>query len=318
MRVLSGMQPSGRLHLGNYFGSMLPNLQRSIDADESIFFIVDLHALTSIQDAAKLRILKYDALRDYLAIGFDPNITTIFFQSDVSAHTELLWILSTICPMGLMERAVSYKDKVAKGLNASVGLFTYPILMAADILLYDINQVPVGKDQQQHVEIARDLAIKFNNIYGDTLTVPEVVINEEVAVIPGIDGQKMSKSYNNTLPLFMNESEAKKIIMSIATDSREKDASKDPDTCTIYQIHKHFLSKQDAEKLSAEYKNGLPYGEAKKLLLTSYLEYFTKMNAKRGTFTDEYLHEVAMKGAMQASTNAKATMMRVKKAVGLL
>ena len=317
MRVLSGMQPSGILHIGNYFGSMLPNLKRSNAADESIFFIADLHSLTTIQDAERLRQLRTDALKDYLAIGFDPETTVMFYQSDVPEHTELMWALNTVCPMGLLERSVSYKDKVAKGISASAGLFTYPTLMAADILLYDIDEVPVGKDQKQHVEIARDLAIKFNNTYGETLVVPEPVIAEEVAVVPGIDGQKMSKSYGNIIPLFADAAQAKKAIMSIETDSKDKDDPKDPDTCTIYHIHKLFLSEDEQITLADEYRNGLPYGEAKKQLLQTYTDYFAEFTDKRNSLTDAYLAEVAAAGAQKAREYAGTTMSKVKTAMGL-
>lgn len=312
------MQPSGQLHLGNYFGSMKPNLEMSAEANESLFFIVDLHALTTIQDGEQLRQLCHDAIRDYLAVGFDPEKTLMFFQSHVPEHTELQWILSTLTPMGMLERAVSYKDKVAKGLDANAGLFMYPVLMAADILLYDINVVPVGKDQKQHVEIARDLAIKFNNAYGDTLVVPEPQIREEVAVVPGTDGQKMSKSYGNTIPLFGDEKATKKAIMSIETDSKGQNDPKDPDTCSVFQIHKLFLSAVEAEQLADEYRNGIGYGDAKKKLLETYLDYFAPMRAKRESLTDDYVEQVLREGATKAGMIAGTTMGRVKKAVGLV
>lgn len=318
MRVLSAMQPSGTLHLGNYFGSMLPNLQMANSAEESLFFVVDLHALTTVHDAEKLRQSRWDAVYDYLAAGFNPETTTIFFQGDVPQHTELMWILSTLCPMGLLERAVSFKDKVAKGLEASVGLFNYPVLMAADILLYDINVVPVGKDQKQHVEMTRDLAIKFNNQFGEeSLVVPEPKIAESVAVVPGTDGQKMSKSYGNTIPLFGDEKEIKKAIMSIETDSKDKDDPKEPETCSIYLIHKLFLSDSEAATLADEYRNGIPYGEAKKRLLATYMDYFGPMRETRASLTEEHVTDVMREGAKKASTIAEATMERVRTATGL-
>lgn len=317
MRVLSAMQPSGRLHLGNYFGSMKPNLTLSSLAEESLFFIVDLHALTTVHDADALRTLCDEALRDYLAVGFDPEKTVMFFQSHVPEHCQLQWILSTITPMGLLERAVSYKDKVAKGISASAGLFMYPVLMAADILLYDIHRVPVGKDQKQHVEIARDLAIKFNNEFGETFTVPEPDIREETAVVPGTDGQKMSKSYGNTIPIFAEEKEVKKAIMSIQTDSRGASDPKDPDTCPIFLIHRHFLEANEASDLADSYRNGLAYGEAKKMLFETYMDHFGPMRERRAGLTDAVLRSVAQSGASRARAIAGATMERVNKAVGL-
>lgn len=317
MRVLSGIQPSGQLHLGNYFGSIKPNLEWIGKADENVFFIADLHALTTVHDPEKLRAMRTDILKDYLACGFDPDKAVIFYQSDVPHHTELMWILSTISPMGLLERAVSYKEKVEKGIAATAGLFAYPILMSADILLYDANVVPVGRDQKQHVEITRDLAIKFNNAFGDTLVVPEPLIREEVAVVPGTDGQKMSKSYGNTIPLFGSEAEIKKAIMGIQTDSKGANDPKDPDTCVIYRIHSLFLSPDEAKSLADEYRGGLPYGEAKKRLLATYMDHFAPMRSEREKITAKTLKTVAAEGAAKASQTAESVMERVRKAVGL-
>lgn len=318
-RVLSGIQPSGQLHLGNYFGSIKPNIDRIGREGESLYFIVDLHALTTVQDARLLRRFRRDALLDLLACGFDPDRAIIFYQSEVPAHAELMWILSTVAPMGLLERAVSYKEKVEKGIAASVGLFAYPVLMAADILLYDANLVPVGKDQKQHLELTRDLAIKFNNTFGETLVVPEPLIGEEVAVVPGTDGQKMSKSYGNTIPLFGEESTLKKAIMGIKTDSRGANDPKDPETCTIFQIHRLFLGEAERKTLSDEYRNGMPYGDAKERLLQTYLDVFGPMRKKREELAKKkgYLEEVASQGAAKASAIARVTMDRVRKAVGL-
>ena len=230
MRVLAGFQPSGKFHLGNYFGSIVPNLEWQEKSDESYFMIADLHALTSVKDPKELKESISDMVLDFLACGLDPERAVLFRQSDTPIHSELAWILSTVTPMGLMERAVSYKEKVEKGIAPSVALFTYPILQTADIVLYDIDKVPVGKDQQQHLEMARDIAIKFNNAYGGgTFVVPEGVIQQEVAVVPGIDGQKMSKSYGNTIPLFGDEKDIEKAIMGIVTDSKGVDEPKDPE-----------------------------------------------------------------------------------------
>lgn len=317
MRVFSAMQPSGQLHLGNYFGSMKPNLELSEQADESLFFIVDLHALTTLQDADTLRRYRQDCILDYLAAGFDPEASIISYQSEIPEHAELSWILSTVTPMGLLERAVSYKEKVEKGIPASVGLFTYPVLMAADILLYQADIVPVGKDQKQHVEMTRDIAIKFNNTFGETFTIPEPMIREEVAVVPGTDGQKMSKSYGNTIPLFGDEKAIKKAIMGIVTDSTGADDPKDPETCVVYQVHKLFVSKAEQQKLADAYREGLSYGDAKKQLLETYLDYFAPMRERRAALTPEHAREVLDAGAKKASLLAKETMEKVRTGVGL-
>lgn len=332
MRVLSGIQPSGQLHLGNYFGSIRPNLEymkkaRAVPRSgakaptivESFFFIADLHALTTVRDPEELREMRLATVLDYLACGFDPEKATIYAQSSVPEHTELMWILACIAPMGLLERAVSYKEKVEKGIDATVGLFNYPVLMAADILLYDANIVPVGRDQKQHVEIARDLAQKFNNVYGDVLVIPEPDIRPDVAVVPGTDEQKMSKSYGNTIPLFGGELEIQKAIMGIVTDSKGASEPKDPDTCTIYQIHKLFLSKKEAALLADRYREGIAYGEAKKKLFEVYMDTFRPMREKRAVLEKkkEYILDVLQEGALKASRIAKTTMQRVRCAVGL-
>ncbi len=319
MRVLSGMQPSGQLHLGNYFGSMKPNLSYVGKAEQSFYFIADLHALTTIQDPKLLRSLRLDIVLDYLACGFDPEKAVMYYQSDIPEHTELMWILSTVTPMGLLERAVSYKEKVEKGIPAAAGLFTYPVLMAADILLYDSNLVPVGKDQKQHLEMTRDIAMKFNNTFGDTLTIPDPLIREEVAVVPGTDGQKMSKSYGNTIPLFGPEKTIQKAIMGIKTDSTGANEPKDPDACIVYQIHKLFLTPAEQKSLAEEYRNGISYGDAKKKLFATYMDVFAPYRVKREALEkDMGAVEVVMKeGAKKASAVAQKTMERVRKAVGL-
>jgi tryptophanyl-tRNA synthetase len=317
MRILSAMQPSGALHLGNYLGSMKPNLEMSKTSDDSFFFIVDLHALTTVHDAKSLKKFREDCIRDYLAAGFDPSKAVVFYQSQVPEHAELAWILSTVTPMGLLERAVSYKDKVEKGIAASVGLFTYPVLMAADILLYQSDVVPVGKDQKQHVEMTRDIAIKFNATFGDTFVIPEPKIREEVAVVPGTDGQKMSKSYGNTIPLFGTDAEIKKAIMGIVTDSVGPTEPKDPETCTVYKIHKLLLSDDDAKALADEYRAGISYGDAKKQLLETYLAFVGPMREKRAALTDADVEAVLKDGTAKASAEAQKTMEKVRKAVGL-
>jgi tryptophanyl-tRNA synthetase len=320
MRVLSGIQPSGQLHLGNYFGSIKPNLGYVGKSEQSVFFVADLHALTTVRDAEALQKSRQDIVLDYLACGFDPKKAIMFYQSDVPEHTELAWILSTVTPMGLLERAVSYKEKVEKGIAASVGLFTYPVLMAADILLYDVNLVPVGKDQKQHLEMTRDIAIKFNNEFGETLVVPEPMIRQDTAVVPGTDGQKMSKSYGNTIPLFGEEKAIKKAIMGIVTDSKDVAAPKDPETCSVFKIHKLFLSDAETKALADRYRaGGLGYGDAKKLLFEAYLDHFGVMRKKREELVKKagFVEEVMRDGAAKAKKIAEATMERVRSKVGL-
>lgn len=320
MRSLSAIQPSGQLHVGNYFGSIKPNIEMSASADLSFYFVVDLHALTTLHDPQLLRQYRKDAVLDILACGLDPETSVIFYQSHVPEHTELAWLLACMTPVGLLERAVSYKDKVAKGISASSGLLTYPVLMAADIIMYDIDVVPVGKDQKQHVEMARDIAIKFNNTFGDTLAVPEPQIREETAVVPGTDGQKMSKSYGNTVPLFGDEKAIRKAIMGIVTDSKDVKEPKDPDTSIIFQMHKLFVSKNEADELAARYRaGGLGYGDAKKMLLETYMNYFADARRRRAELKKKpaYVAEVMKEGAKKAKAVAEKTMARARKAVGL-
>ena len=299
---------------------MVPNLAAIAEATESWYFIVDLHALTTVRDPEELRRFRFDAALDLLACGFDPAKAVLFFQSDVPAHAELSWVLSTVTPMGLLERAVSYKDKVEKGIAASVGLFTYPVLMTADILLYDADTVPVGKDQKQHVEMARDIAQKFNSAYGETFVLPEPRIRADVAVVPGTDGQKMSKSYGNTIPLFGDEKAIKKAIMGIVTDSKDVSEPKDPETCTVYKIHQLFLTKDAADALADRYRaGGLGYGDAKKMLFEAYMQHFAPMRAQREMLLKkkDYVADVLVTGAKKAQSYAAQTMDRVRRAVGL-
>lgn len=319
MRVLSGIQPSGKMHLGNYFGYVQPNIDWHKTADAAYIMIADLHALTTVHDPKVLTENIQGLALDLLSCGFDPEKTVIFRQSQIAQHTELFWILATLTPMGLLERAVSFKDKVDRGIAASVGLFTYPALQAADILLYDIDKVPVGKDQTQHLEMSRDIAIKFNNTYGEVLVVPEGVVREEVAVVPGTDGQKMSKSYGNTIPLFGDEKTIKKAIMGITTDSKGMTDPKDPETCTIYKLHALLLNAAEREALAAEYRSGLPYGEAKKKLLADYVKYFAAANERRNAFLQkpDFIQEALTEGAKRAAEQAHKTMSKVRAAVGL-
>src|SRR6266446_8939515 len=248
MRILSGIQPSGALHIGNYFGMMRPAIALQAEG-EAFYFIADYHALTSLKDPALLRENSRRVAIDFLACGLDPERAALFMQSDVPQVTELAWILSTIAPMGLLERSHSYKDKLARGMTSSAGLFNYPVLMAADILIYDSDLVPVGKDQKQHIEITRDLAVKMNETFGEVFELPEARIQAATEVVPGIDGQKMSKSYNNTIDIFGDEKETRKRIMSIVTDSTPVEAPKDPSTSTIFQLYSLFASKNETEEM---------------------------------------------------------------------
>jgi tryptophanyl-tRNA synthetase len=305
--------------LGNYFGTVLPNIAAHEKAGAGYIMIADLHALTSTQDAEALRSARKEMALDLLSCGFDAEKTVFFVQSGIAAHAELNWILSTVSPMGLLERAVSYKEKVEKGIAASVGLFTYPVLQTADIVLYDIDMVPVGKDQKQHLEMCRDIAMKFNNTFGDTFVVPEPKIQENVAVVPGTDGQKMSKSYGNTIPLFGTDAEWKKAVMGIVTDSKGPTEPKDPATCIVYQIHKLFLNESEAKALAKEYSDGLAYGEAKKKLLATIIEKIGPMREKREELAKdpEKLHQLMCDGTEKARQYAEKTMEKVRAATGL-
>ncbi len=318
MRILTGIQPSGTPHLGNYFGYFKQNMDL-LGQEENLLMIVDYHALTSVHTADDLKAYRQELVKDFLACGFDPKKGTLFFQSFVPEHTELAWILSCVTPMGLIERAVSYKEKVQQGIEASVGLFTYPVLQTADILLYDADTVPVGKDQKQHIEIARDIAQKFNNRYGkDLLTLPEARIVKEVAVVPGTDGQKMSKSYGNTIPMFGEEKEIQKAIMGIVTDSKGVEEKKDPETCTVFTLHSLLLDESDRTSLAEKYRaGGLGYGDAKKMFLEDFMAYFGPMRDRRAAISDREAEKVIEEGSRKARAIAQRTMERVRAAVGL-
>lgn len=319
MRVFTGIQPSGKLHIGNYFGAMLPMLKRQ-QTDELFAFIANLHSLTSVHDAALLRQQTLDVAIDWLALGLDPTKTTFWVQSDVPEVAELSWYLSTICPMGLLERAHSYKDKTAKGIAASHALFSYPVLMAADILGFQSDIVPVGKDQKQHVEIARDLAEKFNFTFGETFTIPEPEIAADVATIPGIDGEKMSKSYGNTIDIFAEGKELEKQVMRIVTDSKGVDEPKDPETCHVFAIYKFFGTAEEIAALAERYrKGGIGYGEAKKMLLAKIDAYFSEARERRKKIlrNPQSIEQILKSGAEKARTVAQKTMERVRKAVGV-
>jgi len=319
-RILTGLQPSGTLHVGNYFGAIKPMVELQ-GQGEVFLFLADLHALTSTQDAAQLRQYIREAAVDLLACGIDPGRTLFWRQSDVPLHSELMWILSTVTPMGLMEKMVAYKEKVQKGIPAGVGLFTYPILQAADILLYDADLVPVGKDQKQHLEATRDIAIKINEAYGEgTLKLPDALIGEDVAVVPGLDGQKMSKSYGNTVFLFGDEKATRKRVMSIVTDSTPLEAPKDPAGSTVVALYKLFASKEDVARMEDEHRaGGVGYGTFKQRLFEAMWEHFAPMRARREELLARpgYVDDVLADGARRAREIGGQTMARVRAAVGL-
>lgn len=320
-RILTGIQPSGILHIGNYFGAMKASIElQNQNPGDTYLFIADLHSLTVNPKPEDLRMRIRRLALDYLACGLDPEKTAFFRQSDIQGVCELTWILNTITGLGLLERAHSYKDKVAKGFIPNNGLFSYPVLMAADILLYKSNAVPVGKDQKQHLEITRDIAIKFNQMYREVFVIPEPIISESVAVIPGTDGQKMSKSYNNTIELFGNEKAIRKKIMSIPTDSTPMEDPKDPDKCNIFALFKLFSNERQIADLAAKYRAGnFGYGHAKQALFEAYMDYFAPMRRRREELEKEpgYIDEVLHKGAEKANAVAAQTVDEVYRAVGL-
>src|SRR3984893_9203446 len=319
MRILSGIQPSGILHIGNYFGMMRPAIALQAEG-EAFYFIADYHALTSLKDPATLRENGRRVAIDFLACGLDPERAALFRQSDVPQVTELAWILSTVAPMGLLERAHSYKDKIARGVSASAGLFIYPVLMAADILIYDSDIVPVGKDQKQHIEITRDLAVKMNEQYGQVFKLPEARIQKATEIVPGIDGQKMSKSYGNTIDIFGDEKEMRKRVMSIVTDSSPVEAPKDPPRSTITQLYSLFASKDEVADMHARFKKGgTGYGDFKKQLFEKLWEHFAPMRKRREEILADklYIDNVLVRGARRANEIADDVMPRVRAAVGL-
>jgi tryptophanyl-tRNA synthetase len=319
MRVLSGIQPSGPLHLGNYFAMIKPALELQ-DEGEVFLFIANYHALTTVTDPDRLREATLDLAVGLLAAGLDPARTALYRQSDVPEVTELTWLLSVVTPVGLLERAHSYKDKVARGIPASHGLFSYPVLMAADILAVDSDVVPVGRDQKQHVEIARDVAGKFNQLFGPVFKVPRESIRDEVAVVPGLDGQKMSKSYNNTIDLFGPEKETRARIMRIVTDSKTVDEPKDPDACNVFALYKLLATPEQREAMAARYRQGgLGYGEAKKALMEVFLERLGPLRARREELLKDpdRVESVLREGAGRARALVSATLRRARRAVGL-
>jgi tryptophanyl-tRNA synthetase len=317
MRILSGIQPSGKLHIGNYFGMMRPALELA-QKGEAFYFIADYHALTSITDAGELRANVLDVALDFLACGLDPAKTVFYRQSDVPQVTELAWILSCVTPMPMLENAVSYKDKLAAGLKPNAGLFTYPVLQAADILIVQSNVVPVGKDQKQHIEMTRDIAGAFNRQFGEVFVVPDAAIREEVATLPGTDGRKMSKSYGNTIEIF-GES-MKKRVMGIVTDSQPVEApKKDLDKNIPLQFLKVFAPEKAKEVEAKLAAGGYGYGEAKKELLAALTDHFAPYRKKREELAKnrDYVEQVLRDGAARANAVTDATMKKVREAVGL-
>lgn len=319
MRILSGIQPSGALHLGNYFGMMRPAIELQ-EKGEAFYFIANYHSMTSLFDAAERRKNTLDVALDFLACGLDPKRSVFFRQSDVPEVTELAWILTTLTPMGLLERCTSYKDKIAKGISPFHGLFAYPVLMAADILIYDSNLVPVGQDQKQHVEVTRDIAVKFNEQYGQTFVIPEPQIRGETAKVPGIDGEKMSKSYGNTIEIFGEEKATRKKIMAIKMDSRTP-AEPKPDAelnlaIQLLKVIDAGAGKEWEEKLRA---GGLGYGDLKKKLFEAYWEYFAAARTRRAELAAnlDFVNQVLADGAARARTKAREVLQRARQASGL-
>jgi tryptophanyl-tRNA synthetase len=319
LRVLSGIQPSGKLHIGNYFGAMRQQLELQVE-HECYYFIADYHALTSNPDPAELAGLSLDVTMDYMALGLDTDKTVFWRQSDVPEVVELAWLLSCVTPMGLLQRCVSYKDKVEQGLSPNHGLFAYPVLQASDILSFDSDLVPVGADQKQHIEVTRDIAMRFNNTYKEIFVIPEERIIESVAVVPGLDGQKMSKSYGNTVEIFEPENRVKKKIMKIVTDSTPVEEPKDPEKCNVFALLKLVASEDELAEWDKRYRaGGMGYGEAKKRLAELVNEYFRPYRQKREELENnlDYVHGVLAEGAEKAKAVACQTLARAREAVGL-
>ena len=320
MRVLTGIQASGKLHIGNYFGAMKPMIELQ-EKEELFTFIANYHSLTTSKEASRLKQLTFDAAVDYLSLGINPEKTTFWVQSDVPQVLELYWILSKFTPMGLLERAHSYKDKVAKGIAANHALFSYPVLMAADILLLDTQKVPVGKDQIQHVEMTRDIATKLNNEYGEIFTLPEHVVNETVATIPGIDGQKMSKSYDNAIDIFMEtEKKLQKRCNKIISSSTPLGEPLEHEGCNIYNIASLFLDDNRKHELQARYKTGEEgYGHFKKYLKELIWKEFEEAREKREAYINnpDLVKDILSDGAKKMQTIANAKMAIVREAVGI-
>jgi tryptophanyl-tRNA synthetase len=319
MRVLSGIQPSGSLHIGNYF-AMMRRMIEFQKTDELFCFIVNFHALTTVHDPEALREGTLSAAMDFLALGLDPQRSYFWVQSDVPEVTELAWILSCLTPMGLLERCVSYKDKISQGISPTHGIFAYPMLMAADILAYQAQIIPVGQDQKQHLEVTRDIAIKFNTVYGDTFVIPEADIEEELAIVPGTDGQKMSKSYGNTIDIFANEKELRENIFSIKTDSATVQDKKDPEKSILYSIYRLFVSPDEAKWVAERFRaGGLSYAQVKKKLFEIIWEYFRPYRERRNEIGKdlEGVRQILRMGAQKARVIATETLKLVRERTGI-
>jgi len=318
-RLLSGIQPSGTLHLGNYFGAIKQFVDLQDKYDTSIF-IADFHAMTTVQDPKVLNDNTMNVAMDYLACGLDPKKVTLFRQSDIPEVAELTWYFNCLTTMPFLERATAYKDAGAKAKEINVGLFDYPVLMASDILIQDADLVPVGADQKQHIEYTRDIAQKFNNIYGETFKLPEEYITKEVAIVPGTDGRKMSKSYGNTIPLFGTDEEIKKKVMSIVTDSKTPEEKKNPDKCNIYNIYKLFANTNEIKNLREKYENGgLSYKEAKEMLYKKIISFISEMREKRKEYekNPELVKKILEEGKIKAKKIVEEKMSIIRKKVGI-
>ena len=322
MRVLSGTQPSGRLHVGNYFGAIRQYVKLQDEGHQCYYFIANYHAMTSLQDKLALQEATMHVAMAYLSLGIDPTRSVFFIQSDVPQVAELCWMLNCVCPVSLMEKATSYKDKIVKGISPSMGLFDYPVLQAADIVIYDANLVPVGADQKQHIEMTRDIAGKFNNTYGcEALVLPEPYIVPEVAVVPGIDGQKMSKSYDNTIEIFLSDKQTAKRTGLIVTDSTPLESPKYPDKCNVYALIKLFATEEEAKEIAGQYRSGgYGYGHAKKRLAELINERFAPAREKYAKLEadPDYVRDVLREGGRKARETAEATMQRVRAAAGIV
>ncbi len=319
MRVLSGIQPSGGLHIANYF-AMMRRMIEFQKTDELFCFLVNFHAMTTVHDPNMLREGTLAAAIDFISLGLDPERAYFWVQSDVPEVTELTWILSCLTPMGLLERCVSYKDKIDQGISPNHGIFAYPVLMASDILAYQAQLIPVGQDQKQHLEITRDIAIKFNNLYGDTFVIPEADIDEELAIIPGTDGQKMSKSYGNTIEIFSTEKELREKIFSIKTDSATVQDKKDPERSILYTIYRLFVSLKESERMAERFRaGGLGYAQVKKELFEVIWEYFRPFRQRRKELkkNPEGVRQILRMGAEKARHVATETMELVRERTGI-
>jgi tryptophanyl-tRNA synthetase len=318
--IVSGIQPSGNLHLGNYFGAVQQFIQFIDGGHECYYFLANYHALTSVRDPQRLLELTRSTAADYLALGLDPARCAIYVQSDLPEVCELQWLLTTVTPMGLLERCHAYKDKIQQGISSDHGLFAYPVLQAADILIVQANRVPVGQDQRQHIEVTRDIAGYFNNVYGELFTIPEPYIPDSVAVVPGRDGRKMSKSYNNSIELFADDEVVKQQIFSIVTDSASLKDPKDPDSSILYAILKLFCNSEEQAYWMDRFRSGgLGYREVKQAIFDLYMKKFGEMRARRKQLENqpEYVDEVLKRGADQARKIAQPLLQKARAAVGI-